>query len=121
MKDFLKALNIYYSYTNNLPKSLKILSQSEEFKEISQNANMVKNEADGTRAKTKESINISNETAKRVSDMSNTISIMMEDLKDTSEISQKNRDIAKVLSDISDRMLKISKNLDSELSQFRVD
>ncbi len=36
MKDFLNALNIYYSYTNNLPKSLKILAQSEEFKKISQ-------------------------------------------------------------------------------------
>ncbi len=90
-------------------------------REISTNANMVKNEAGNTRAKTKESIDISYEASKRVMDMSNTISIMMNDLENTFEISQKNKTIAKELSGISDRMLKISKNLEKDLSQFRVD
>ena len=90
-------------------------------REISKNANIVKNEADDTRAKTKESIDISHEASKRVLDMSNTISIMMNDLQNTFEISQKNETIAKELSGISDRMLKISKNLERDLSQFKVD
>ena len=90
-------------------------------REISKNANIVKNEADDTRAKTKESIDISYEASQRVIDMSNTISIMMSDLQSTFKISQKNEDTAKELSDISDKMLKISKNLDRDLSQFKVD
>ena len=94
---------------------------AENARKISTNANMVKSEADETKIKTKEFIDISSEASKRVLEMSNTISIMMEDLQGTFKISQKNEDIAKELTDISVRMLKISKNLESDLSQFRVE
>ena len=94
---------------------------STKVREISLNANIVKNRAEETRAKTKESIAISNDASKRVLSMSDTISVMMEDLHDTFEISKKNENMAKDLSNISEKMLNISQNLEISLSKFKAD
>jgi methyl-accepting chemotaxis protein len=94
---------------------------AKNIRKISTDANIVKNEADETRIKTKESMDLSHEASERVKEMSNTISYMMTDLKSTFDIAQHNEGIAKELSNISDKMLKISKTLENDLSQFKVD
>ncbi len=94
---------------------------SEKVREISLNANIVKDKAKETRAKTKESIAISNDASKRVLDMSVIISVMMNDLNGTFKISKKNEELSKELSNISEKMLKISQSLDGSLSKFKVD
>ncbi len=100
--------------------SADMQENSSNIRAISSNADIVKNSADETRVKTKESITISKESLQRATDVSGMITVMMKNMQEAFEASKNNEEIAKELSNISEKMSKVSKDLDDDLSQFKV-
>lgn len=89
-------------------------------KEVSQDAQEVRNETDKTKEKTKESIEISKEASKKVVEISHSTKVMMEQMTETFQASNTNEKIAEELAKISEKMATVSKDLDETLSLFKV-
>ncbi|NOX15690.1 MAG: methyl-accepting chemotaxis protein, partial [Epsilonproteobacteria bacterium] len=100
--------------------SADMQKNAKNIREISLNADIVKNGADETRIKTNESIATSKESLQRAIDVSSMITVMMKNMQEAFEASKNNEKIAKELSNISEKMSKVSKDLDDDLSQFKV-
>ena len=88
--------------------------------EVSSSAEMVKKEADKTKNKTSESIEISKKASKKVVEISHLTYMMMDQMKDTIKTSDHNEVIAKDLANISEDMTNIALDLDKTLSTFKV-
>ncbi|MDD3344398.1 MAG: methyl-accepting chemotaxis protein [Sulfurospirillaceae bacterium] len=86
---------------------------------ISDSAFNVQNETEETKDRTLQSIEISKRASKKVVEISHMTNVMMEQMKKTLSLSNTNETIAGELSEISSKMLDMSKNLDSTLSTFK--
>jgi len=88
-------------------------------REISANADEVKNQAENTKDKTLETIESSKEASKQVAEISELTKSMMKQMKSTFEASNSNEKVAVELSDIAENMANTAKDLDSTLSTFK--
>jgi methyl-accepting chemotaxis protein len=88
--------------------------------EISQNAQDVKDKTEKTKEKTIESIETSKQTSEKVVAISNLTKVMMDQMKDTFDASNKNEQIAHALEIIADDIAKMSSDLDDTLAKFKV-
>jgi len=88
--------------------------------DVSNSAEEVKNEADKTKTKTSETINISKEASRKVVEISYLTKNMIDQMNQTINTSNNNEKIAYDLSCISEEMTKISENLEASLSVFKV-
>ncbi len=88
--------------------------------EVSKNAQEVRDETEKTKEKTIESIETSKSASKKVVEISHLTKVMMEQMKDTFEESNKNEQIAHALEKIADDIAKMSTDLDDTLAQFKV-
>jgi len=100
--------------------STSMESNAVAMEEVSSSAEMVKKEADETKNKTLESIEISKKASKKVVEISHLTHIMMDQMKETIKTSDHNEVVSKDLANISEEMTNIAVNLDKILSTFKV-
>ena len=79
----------------------------------------VQKEANETKDKTLQSIEISKKASKKVVEISHLVNLMMEQMRLTLGLSNNNEVIANELSEISKKMLETSHQLESTLSVFK--
>ncbi len=89
-------------------------------RDVSSSAEEVRDEAEKTKEKTAESIEISKEASKKVVEISHLTKSMMEQMNQTINTSSDNEKIATELAQISEEMTNIALDLDKTLSTFKV-
>lgn len=94
-------------------------TNSQNIRLISDDAIDVQKEANETKDKTLQSIEISKKASKKVVEISHLVNLMMEQMRLTLGLSNNNEVIANELSEISKKMLETSHQLESTLSVFK--
>ncbi len=89
-------------------------------KDVSNSAEVVKNETEKTKVKTAESIEISKAALRKVAEISHLTKDMMNHMHKTINTSNDNEKIAQELTEISDKMTNIAIDLDTTLTAFKV-
>ncbi len=110
---------------NIIVQGITQLSDSIEFnaiamQDVSNCAEVVRNEAEQTKEKTAESIKISKEASKKVVEISHLTKNMMEQMNKTISTSNNNEKTARELTKISEEMTNIATELDLTLCAFKV-
>ena len=112
------TINVIVQGVTQLSSSMEINATA--MKDVSSSAESVRDEAEKTKEKTAESIEISKEASKKVVEISHLTKSMMEQMNKTISTSSDNEKISKELAQISQEMTNIALDLDATLSTFKV-
>ena len=112
------TINVIVQGVTQLSSSMEVNAVA--MRDVSSNAEEVRDEAEKTKEKTAESIGISKEASKKVVEISHLTKGMMEQMNQTINTSSDNEKIAKELAQISEEMTNIALDLDTTLSTFKV-
>jgi methyl-accepting chemotaxis protein len=112
------TINVIVQGVTQLSSSMEVNAIA--MRDVSNSAENVRDEAERTKEKTAESIEISKEASKKVVEISHLTKSMMDQMNQTINTSSDNEKIAKELAQISEEMTNIANDLESTLSAFKV-
>lgn len=112
------TINVIVQGVTQLSSSMEVNAVA--MKDVSTNAETVRDEAKKTQDKTTETIEISKEASRKVVEISHLTKNMMEHMNETIRTSTDNEKISKELAKVSEDMTNIANDLDSTLSVFKV-
>ncbi len=112
------TINVIVQGVTQLSSSMEVNAVA--MRDVSSSAEEVRDEAEKTKEKTAESIEISKEASKKIVEISYLTKSMMEHMNKTINTSSDNEKIAKELAKISEEMTNIASDLDKTLSTFKV-